>query len=140
MMIRAVAPMKAPTHVAITVLIAIDFVAAAATGAVGVEDCVGVGVGVRVMRPVLVLVISRGGADMLPGLAEVSKERSVAEAAMDVSTVVTAVAMPLTLVGALMGSCRFARCFGRPWETIGGGRGEMNEWLECKERGSPECC
>jgi len=116
-MIRALAPMKAPTHVAITVLKAIDFVAAAATE-VGVDDCVGLGVGVGVMRPVLVLVMSRGGADILPALAEVSNERSVAEAAMDVSTVVTAVAMPLTLVGALMGSCRFARCIGRPWETI----------------------
>jgi len=93
--------MKAPTHVAITVLKAIDFVAAATT-AVGDDDCE-VGVGVGMMRSVLVLVISRGGADTLPALAEGSNERSEAEAAMDVSTVVTAVAMPLTPVGALMG-------------------------------------
>ena len=101
-MIKALAPMKAPTHVAITVLKAIDFVAAAATE-VGDDDCEGVGVGVGAMRSVLVLVMSRGGADILPALAEGSNERSVAEAAMDVSTVVTTVAMPLP-VGALMGS------------------------------------
>ena len=113
-MIRALAPIKAPTHVAITVLKAIDFVAAAAT-AVGSDDCVGVGVdvGVEVMT-ILVLVTSRGGADILPALAEVSNKKSEAVAAKDVSTVVTAVAIPLTVVGALMGSCRLARCIGRP--------------------------